>query len=183
MLKKRAPLKPWQEEDARRLRELYKAKVRDAEVKLNQTEFGENYKIGTQGMVWQFLNGRTPLHLVAAAKFANGMQCHLDEISPTLAQQARDFVLPALRQPQKDGKAPSKKALGVEKRKQQTDRRYESLQSDELELLHNYRKLREIGDGAPQLLSNAAWLLSEALRGRSGADIIPITRGARKRKK
>lgn len=77
---KRKKLEKWQLEDAARLRALF-----DARSKLSQEKFGQSYKIGTQGAVWQFLDGRIPLTVEAAVKFANGLGIKLADISPTLA--------------------------------------------------------------------------------------------------
>lgn len=78
---------PGFEADASRLLALwnrFKAENR----KVSQLSFGSQYGIGTQGMVWQYLHGRTPLNLTAATKFAEGLQCRVADISPYLAQLA-----------------------------------------------------------------------------------------------
>ncbi len=80
MAKATPKLEQWQLEDAARLKELFKEKSR-----LNQTEFGARYEIGNQGYVWQLMNGRRPLNIDTARKFADGLGCSIDEISPTLA--------------------------------------------------------------------------------------------------
>lgn len=49
-------LESWQIEDAARLKALYN----ERKGKLSQEEFGSRYEIGSQGMVWQYLNGRRP---------------------------------------------------------------------------------------------------------------------------
>lgn len=74
-------LEKWQEEDAKRLKE------RIDSVGLSQLEVGEKFGIGTQGMVWQYLNAKTPLNLSAVIKFSNGLQCSIAELSPTLAEE------------------------------------------------------------------------------------------------
>jgi SOS-response transcriptional repressor LexA len=79
---KRKPLEPWQLEDAARLRALFGARA-----KMSQEKFGQTYSIGTQGAVWQYLEGRIPLNIAVALKFAEGLGCKVDEISPTLASQ------------------------------------------------------------------------------------------------
>src|SRR5690606_38620638 len=75
----------WQIEDAERLDSLFKARAR-----LNQTEFGARYGIGTQGMVWQYLSGRRPLNIKAAESFSRGLGIPIDEFSPTIAGQIRN---------------------------------------------------------------------------------------------
>lgn len=79
---KRKPLERWQLEDAARLKALF-----SRHSKLSQEKFGETYGIGTQGAVWQYLEGRTPLNLRAALKFAEGLGCSPEEISPRLAAE------------------------------------------------------------------------------------------------
>lgn len=76
----RKALERWQVEDAKRLLGLFEAKA-----KMSQQKFGETYDIGSQGAVWQYLHGRIPLNLKNAMRFARGLHCGLEEISPTLA--------------------------------------------------------------------------------------------------
>lgn len=78
---KRKQLELWQQEDARRLRQLFNERT-----KLGQEAFGAEFKIGSQGMVWQYLNGKTPLNIGAASKFAKGLKCSIQDFSPTLAE-------------------------------------------------------------------------------------------------
>lgn len=75
-------IEPWQQQDAARLDALF-----DAHAKISQTEFGERYEIGSQGMVWQYLSGRRALNIKAAAAFARGLGVNIDDFSPTLAEQ------------------------------------------------------------------------------------------------
>jgi len=60
----RKPLEDWQMQDAARLRKLFVARAT-----LNQSDFGAEYELGSQGAVWQYLNGHIPLNLAAALKF------------------------------------------------------------------------------------------------------------------
>lgn len=53
-----------------------------------QAEFGELFSIGNQSAVSQFLNGKTPLSLEAAAGFARGLKCLISDFSPRLAALA-----------------------------------------------------------------------------------------------
>lgn len=50
-----------------------------------QAEFGEQYLIGNQSAVGQFLRGKTPLSLKAAKGFAKGLNCQVSDFSPRLA--------------------------------------------------------------------------------------------------
>jgi len=79
---KKRKIEDWQVEDAARLQRLFKEKS-----KLSQEEFGAKFEIGSQGMVWQYLNGRSPLNLNAAIKFAHGLGVKVVDFSPTLARQ------------------------------------------------------------------------------------------------
>lgn len=77
--KKKIELEDWQAEDVRRLRALFEEKA-----KKSQAAFGEDSGIGTQGMVWQYLNGVTPLNYDAVMKFSDGLGVKASEISPVL---------------------------------------------------------------------------------------------------
>ena len=63
--------------DAARLRDLFKART-----KLSQAAFGKQYGLGSQGMVWQYLSGSTPLNIPAAKKFAEGLGCPSTHSAP-----------------------------------------------------------------------------------------------------
>lgn len=64
---------------------------------ISQEEFGEKYGIGTQGMVSQYLLGTRPLNYDAAAKFAWGFNCTIEEICPEMARTIVKDILPVLR--------------------------------------------------------------------------------------
>jgi hypothetical protein len=63
---------------------------------MSQEEFGAAFSLGTQGMVWQYLNGYTPLNIEAAAKFARGLRCTIRDISPQMADELEGLILPVL---------------------------------------------------------------------------------------
>ena len=63
---------------------------------MSQEEFGKKYAIGTQGMVWQYLSGKRPLNIEAAAKFARGLRCTIFDISPAMAEALKEEVVPVL---------------------------------------------------------------------------------------
>ena len=63
---------------------------------MTQEEFGAEFGIGTQGMVWQYLNGHRPLNVEAAAKFARGLRCTIQDISPEMASALQRDLLPVL---------------------------------------------------------------------------------------
>ena len=56
--------------------------------KPSQAQFGELFDIGNQGMVWQCLNGKTPISLKAARGFALGLKVEISAFSQRLAQLA-----------------------------------------------------------------------------------------------
>lgn len=78
--KTKKPLEPWQIEDAERLRALFKSRST-----LSQLKFGSEFEIGNQSMVYQYLSAIRPLNIDVAKKFATGLDCKIDEFSPTLA--------------------------------------------------------------------------------------------------
>lgn len=73
--------------EARRLREIW-----DATPHESQAEFGEKYGIGNQSSVGQFLLGRVPLSLKAAAGFAKGLQCEIADFSPRLDEMGKSLI-------------------------------------------------------------------------------------------
>lgn len=88
-------LTPWQIEDAARLKALFDARADLTGEKLSQAEFGERYKIGSQGMVSQYLQARRPLNVDAAVAFAKGLGVSINEFSPQIAksiQHASEFA-------------------------------------------------------------------------------------------
>ncbi|NMG64349.1 hypothetical protein GPA19_05240 [Azoarcus indigens] len=70
-------------EEAARLKALYETQRPE---KMSQEKFGATYEIGSQGVVWQYLNARIPLNLEAALKFAKGLSCSVGQFSPRLAK-------------------------------------------------------------------------------------------------
>lgn len=86
-----------------RLRALF-----DQRAGMSQLEFAEKYGLGTQGMVWQYLSGYRPLNYEAAAKFAKGLNCRIDDFSPEMAHALREEILPVLG---RTAKATAKAAL------------------------------------------------------------------------
>jgi SOS-response transcriptional repressor LexA len=78
----RKPLERWQLNDAARLKKLFADRA-----KMSQEKFGQQFGVGTQGAVWQYLEGRIPLNLPVALKFAQGLECALRDISPKLADE------------------------------------------------------------------------------------------------
>lgn len=75
-------LEAWEIDTANALKRLFLEKA-----ELTQRSFGARYGIGSAGMVNQYINGKRPLGLAAAIKFANGLGVQVSEISPTLAAQ------------------------------------------------------------------------------------------------
>lgn len=77
---RRKPLEAWQREDAARLKALFESASPET-----QESFGATHGVGSQSLVWQYLNGYIPLNLRAAIRFARGLQCRVADFSPTLA--------------------------------------------------------------------------------------------------
>lgn len=75
-------------QEASALKRLYKARVT-----MSQQAFGDLYQIGSQGMVWQYLNGKRPLNKDAAMKFARGLNCQIEDFSPRLADELAAMVV------------------------------------------------------------------------------------------
>lgn len=75
-------LEDWQIADAARLKRLFEEKADKS-----QQAFGLEHEIGTQGMVWQYLNARRALNLDALLKFAYGLKVPVEQISPTLSKK------------------------------------------------------------------------------------------------
>lgn len=86
---KRTPLTPDQIADAARLKELYTSTPHG----LSQAEFGARYEIGSQGMVWQYLNAHTALNAKAASGFATGLGCKVSAFSPRLGAEIEALAL------------------------------------------------------------------------------------------
>ncbi|MFS8973880.1 helix-turn-helix domain-containing protein [Cupriavidus necator] len=78
-------LETWQIEDAARLKALYE----ERNGKFSQEEFGRRFEIGSQSMVWQYLNAQRPLNIKAATGFAQGLDVDIDAFSPRLADEIR----------------------------------------------------------------------------------------------
>lgn len=59
----------------------------DQKAKITQEKFGLKYDVGTQGMVWQYLNHRSPLNPKAAVAFSTELGCDIADFSPRLAAE------------------------------------------------------------------------------------------------
>ncbi|WFC66453.1 XRE family transcriptional regulator [Achromobacter denitrificans] len=74
-------------EEAAALKRLFKERV-----KVSQAAFGAENEIGTQGMVWQYLNAGSPLNVKVAVKFAKAMGIDVAEFSPRLAKELGEIA-------------------------------------------------------------------------------------------
>jgi transcriptional regulator with XRE-family HTH domain len=84
----------WNDPDAHtRLRKIYEERVPEG---MTQEQFGAQYGIGNQSMVWQYLSGKVPLSLEAAGRFARALGCTIHDFSPMLADQLKADILPFL---------------------------------------------------------------------------------------
>lgn len=75
-------------EESRKLRALWD----EAGHGLTQAEFGERYKIGSQGAVGFFLGGKSAISMKAAVGFSEGLACKISDFSPRLAREAATMV-------------------------------------------------------------------------------------------
>lgn len=77
---RKSKIEPVHVEEAKRLKALFAERN-----ELSQIAFGAKFEIGTQGMVWQYLNARSALNIEAAVKFARALNCTVEDFSPRLA--------------------------------------------------------------------------------------------------
>ena len=77
---KKSKIYPVHVEEAGKLKALFSERNR-----ISQLAFGQKFEIGSQGMVWQYLNARAPINLDAALKFARALDCSVADFSPRLA--------------------------------------------------------------------------------------------------
>ncbi len=78
---RKSKIEPVHLEESSKLKALF-----DERNKLSQMAFGERFETGAQGMVWQYLNGRSALNVESAIKFARALDCSVSEFSPRLAK-------------------------------------------------------------------------------------------------
>lgn len=76
-------------EEAKALQKLWHARPKDKRV--SQRKFGQDFGLGTQGNVWQYLNGWLELDATTAEKFARGLSCTVSDFSPRLAAEIRQL--------------------------------------------------------------------------------------------
>ena len=89
--KRRGPtITPENLEEAATLKALYKERAT-----LSQAEFGAQSGLGTQGMVWQYLNGKAALHLRAAVQFSKMLGCSIGDFSSRLANEQQRLSAPS----------------------------------------------------------------------------------------
>lgn len=94
-LPKKKALTEEQKADADRLLALWEAwqdarKLR-GDSYISQGKFADTHGLGTQGNLWQYTHGKTPLNIRAAVAFAEGLGCKIEDFSPTLAAQADEI--------------------------------------------------------------------------------------------
>lgn len=75
-------------DEAARLKALFEARPAP---RMSQGKFGETFEIGSQALVWQYLNARIPLNLEQAVRFARGLACSVDDFSPRLAAELAEY--------------------------------------------------------------------------------------------
>ena len=88
IMTKVSKFEPWEYEDSERLSALW-ADLQEKNP-ITQTQFAKQFGLGSQGNVGHYINKRQPLNLDAVIKFAEGLGCSIDDISPTLADKIMD---------------------------------------------------------------------------------------------
>lgn len=83
------PLTPEQKADAARLKAIYEAKK--GELQLTQASLAALCGWESQGSVSQYLNGKIPLNLDAAAKLARNLECSIADFSKALDSDLRSL--------------------------------------------------------------------------------------------
>lgn len=83
----RKPLEDWQQSDAARLRDLWSTRPFQSGRRISQANFADQFDLGSQSVVHQYLSGLIPLNLEATVKFAQGLGCTVRQISPVLDQR------------------------------------------------------------------------------------------------
>lgn len=83
------PMTPENVEECEVLKRLYDLKAPKSVI--TQAEFAKRYKVGSQSMLWQYLNGRNALNLKVAVKIAAGLGVAVSDFSPRLAREQRDL--------------------------------------------------------------------------------------------
>ncbi len=78
------PLTPDQQADALRLKNVYES--RKAALGITQDSLAAACGWESQGTVSQYMNGKIPLNLDAALKFAVALRCSIEDFSPSLAE-------------------------------------------------------------------------------------------------
>jgi len=80
-----------QQQEANRLNAIFNARKR--EFGFSQETFGFDNGLGSQQVVWQYLNGRMTLNLAAAVRFAQGLLCSVSDFSPRIAKDIESLGL------------------------------------------------------------------------------------------
>src|SRR5690625_6091779 len=76
--------------EAKALKKIIEVYAKD--IGVSQRVFGSIAGIGSQSLVCQYLNGRTPLNLAVAVKFAHGLGVQVKDFSPRLAKELQEIV-------------------------------------------------------------------------------------------
>ena len=85
------PLTQEQKADAVRLLEIFKARKEHLEPGLTQSVLADNLGFATQSAVSQYFQGKVPLNVEAAVKFAARLECAVSDFSPAM-QEAIDRI-------------------------------------------------------------------------------------------
>lgn len=108
------PLTPSQLDDASRLKSLYekwKEQRRSSKLPASQEVVAALLGFSSQSSVSQYVNGKIPLNINAALRFADLFGCHISEISPDLALDASKIAEGAAPQKAADSRADQARAI------------------------------------------------------------------------
>lgn len=68
------------------------SKLFDQRALMSQRAFGDQHRLGSASMVWQYLHGRRALSLKAGCRFARGLGVNLSQFSPRLAIELQEVL-------------------------------------------------------------------------------------------
>jgi hypothetical protein len=86
---KKSKVTPEQKAECDRLLALYRERVLG---RMSQDQFGHAFDLGNQSNVGHYLHGRQSLNAVAALKFAQGLECFVEDFSPRLSREIVELV-------------------------------------------------------------------------------------------
>lgn len=76
--------------ESRRLKALFEEFQKRSKPRISQGKFGLDHGIGTQGFVWQCINGRIAMNVEHAVKWAEALGRSVEDFSPRLARELEE---------------------------------------------------------------------------------------------